>query len=36
VIQLPLVPNLYSLHYYEWYTYKLEFRNYVILYDYNL
>jgi len=36
MIQLPLVSNFYSLHYYEMYTYELEFRNYVILYDYNL
>jgi hypothetical protein len=36
MIQLPLVPNLYNLHYYELYTYGLEFRNYVTLYDYNI
>lgn len=36
MIQLPLVHNIYSLHYYELYTYELEFMNYVTLYDYNL
>jgi hypothetical protein len=36
VIQVPLVPNLYSLYYYELYAYELKFMNYVTLYDYNI
>jgi hypothetical protein len=36
MIHLSLFSNLYSLYYYELYTYELKFMNYMTLYDYNL